>query len=63
MEVDTEILEYAEESAKERTSDELVQRIRKLRWMGMDEEAEQLQSALRDVDQAAILLSGPSDTD
>lgn len=63
MEADSEILERRVESVKACASDELVLRIKKLRWMGMDEEAEQLQSTLREVHQAAILLSGPGDTD
>ena len=63
MEVDTETLERHEKSLKECAPDELVQRIKKLRWMGMDEEAAQLQGTLHEIHQAAILLSGPSDTD
>ena len=63
MEADSEILEFRDASVKECASDELVQRIRKLRWMGMDEEAERLLGTLREVHQADILLSGPGDTD
>ncbi|MHB8885774.1 MAG: hypothetical protein ACYC5H_12005 [Methylovirgula sp.] len=64
MDLDSETLERAAgEPAKQRSVDELVQRIGKLRWMGMDDEAEELQSRLREFRQAAILLAGPNDTD
>lgn len=63
MEVESETLECHEKSVKECVPDELVLRIKKLRWMGMDDEAAQLQSRLHEIHQAPILLSGPSDTD
>jgi hypothetical protein len=50
-------------SIEERTSIELVKLVKKLRWIGMDEEAEQVQEVLREVDPAATLLGGPWDTD
>jgi hypothetical protein len=46
-----------------RTSSELVKLVNKLRWLGMEQEAEQVQIVLRRVDPAATLLGGPWDTD
>jgi hypothetical protein len=43
-------------------SDQLVTRIRKLRWMGMEEDARRLQLSVSR-DQVAILRSEPSETD
>jgi hypothetical protein len=51
------------DSTDEDFSNALVQRIRKLRWMGMDDEAERLQAMLRQMRPADILLSDPSETD
>jgi hypothetical protein len=53
----------ADVSLEERTSIELVRLVNKLRWIGMDEEAEQVQEVLRAVDPAATLLAGPWETD
>ena len=50
-------------SVEARTSTELVKLVKKLRWMGMEEEAEQVQIVPRGVDPAATLLAGPWDTD
>jgi hypothetical protein len=47
----------------ERTSSELVNLVKKLRWIGMEEEAEHVQTVLRRVDSSATLLAGPWDTD
>jgi hypothetical protein len=41
----------------------LVMRILKLRWMGMDIEADRMQQALRRIDPQCTLLAGPFDTD
>ena len=52
-------------SAEQRASNELVKRIRKLRWMGMEKEAERIQSQLatyRDPP-ADSVLAAPRDTD
>jgi hypothetical protein len=48
-------------SATERESRKLVHRILKLRWLGMEDEAEQL--ALRTMETNGTLLAGPYDTD
>lgn len=51
--------------AEPRTSDELVKLIRKLRWMGMEEEAERAQDELsvRRVVAADSVVASPRDTD
>jgi len=47
----------------EEMSRDLVKRIRKLRWMGMQEEAEQLQMTLSHVPRADCVIGVPRDTD
>jgi hypothetical protein len=51
--------------AEQRESNELIKRIRKLRWMGMREEAEtvQMQLALRHTRPGDSVLATPPDTD
>jgi hypothetical protein len=49
-------------TAEERASIERVKRIRKLRWIGMKEEAERMQIAPRRVQPAATALADPCDT-
>jgi hypothetical protein len=44
-------------------ANELIKLIRKLRWMGMEEEAERAETALGGVSPADIVLATPSDTD
>lgn len=50
-------------SAKERRTKELVKRIQKLRWMGMYEEAEQVQLKLSRILPGKVLVAGPWSTD
>jgi len=50
-------------SAEERETSELVKRIRKLRWVGRNEEAERMQVAPRGVDPAARMLADRYDTE
>jgi hypothetical protein len=50
-------------SVAEHASHELVMRILKLRWMGMDDEAERMQVALHRIDPQCTLVAGPFDTD
>ena len=52
-------------SAEQRTSNELVKLIRKLRWMGMEEEAERVQTELAqsDVGPADCVLAVSRETD
>lgn len=57
------IKEHPDSSVEKRTSTELVKLVKKLRWMGMEEEAQQVQIVLRAVDPHATLLAGPWDTD
>ncbi len=45
------------------TSDELVRLIRKLRWVGMESDAEALQILLRSLEATDSVLAGPVDTD
>ena len=63
MGISSSITERPDVSVEERTSSELVKLVKKLRWIGMEEEAEQVQVVLRAVDPAATLLAGPWDTD
>jgi hypothetical protein len=49
--------------AELRTTSELAKLVRKLRWIGMEEEAKQVQLVLRRIDLAATLLADPSETD
>ncbi len=50
-------------SARKRTRCELAKRILKLRWMGMDDEAEQMRLALQRVEPGVTLLGDPCCTD
>lgn len=50
-------------SVEERTSKELVKRIRKLRWIGMEEDAKRMESMLRQMEPRDALLAVPRDTD
>ncbi len=52
-----------EVSPEQKASNELVWRILKLRWMGMDEEAERLRKEFRDIKPVGSVLAGPPDTD
>jgi hypothetical protein len=45
------------------TSDEFIKRIRKLRWIGMEDEAQQLEHALFRLVQVNPVLTGRFDTD
>ena len=47
----------------EKVSNELVKQIRKLRWIGMDGEAEILQITLRHIQAADIVLGTAAETD
>jgi hypothetical protein len=47
MEIQSEVHDRPDVSPEESALIELVKRIRKLRWMGMHDEAERLQAALR----------------
>jgi hypothetical protein len=63
MEISSDTIERPDVSVVERTSKELAKLVRKLRWIGMEEEAEEMQLAQHCVDSACIFLAGPHDTD
>ena len=48
---------------EQKASNELVWRILKLRWMGMEEEAQRLQEEFRGIKPVGSVLAGPSETD
>jgi hypothetical protein len=50
-------------SIEQRRSSELVKRIRKLRWMGMEEEAERVETALSGISPSDSVLAAPHETD
>jgi hypothetical protein len=50
-------------SPEQRAAAELVKRIRKLRWIGMEEEAEQLQITLSRTGFTNCVFAEPQDTD
>jgi hypothetical protein len=56
-------LEPPDVSAEQRQSNELIKRIRKLRWMGMDGEADQLKLALAGASRADSVVAQPLETD
>jgi len=56
-------IQHPDVSVVERTSNELIKLVRKLRWIGMEEEARQMKVVLRRVHPVAALLVGPFDTD
>jgi hypothetical protein len=50
-------------SADQRASNEMIKLIRKLRWMGMEGEAERLRNALTGMPQADSVVAEPRETD
>jgi hypothetical protein len=50
-------------AARQRVRSEFIKCVRKLRWMGLEEEAKRLQIELRDIEPAISALAGPHDTD
>jgi hypothetical protein len=62
METSLEPLKLPEISARQQAN-ELTKLIRKLRWMGMEEEAERAETALGGISPAYNVLATPSDTD
>jgi hypothetical protein len=53
----------AEASATENAKNELVKRVRKLRWVGEEEEAEKAQRALGEQTPSDSVLAMPRETD
>jgi hypothetical protein len=58
-----DIQQQPDVSSTERESHKLVNRILKLRWLGMEDEAERMQLELRTMETNDTLLAGPYDTD
>jgi hypothetical protein len=50
-------------SAEQRASNEMIKLIRKLRWMGMEREAQRLQVALNGSAYADSVIAEPRETD
>jgi hypothetical protein len=50
-------------SLREKSPAELIHLIRKLRWMGLDEEAARMEALLAELPRAESVLAGPIDTD
>ena len=50
-------------SAGQRASNEMIKLIRKLRWMGLESEAQQLQFTLKSAPPADCLAAEPRETD
>ena len=63
METHANAHERPEVSTEEREVGELIKRVRKLRWIGMEEKAARTQSALRQLGPRGALLALPPDTD
>jgi hypothetical protein len=55
--------ELPDVSTEQRRTNETIKKIRKLRWMGLESEAEGLQITLRDVRQGDCVVAQPHDTD
>jgi len=55
--------ELPDVSADQRAANELTKLIRKLRWIGMEGEAERLQALLRRAPQSGQVVAEPNDTD
>jgi hypothetical protein len=63
MEMNANVQERPDVSVEEGLSHELITRVLKLRWMGMENEARRMQLALRRADAACTMLTGGFDTD
>jgi hypothetical protein len=50
-------------SVEERAVNDMIKRIRKLRWIGLDGEARGVAREIRDVHAADSVLAAPSETD
>ena len=55
--------ELPDVSAEQRASNDMIKLIRKLRWMGMEGEAERLQGSLQRVAQTDCVAAEPRETD
>jgi hypothetical protein len=59
----SDVAQQPDVSGTERAAHNLVKRILKLRWIGMEDEAERMQLVLRTMEENSTLLAGPYDTD
>jgi hypothetical protein len=62
MEMSLEQQKPPDMSARQQAN-EFIKLIRKLRWMGMEEEAERVETALAGISPAGSVLAAPHDTD
>lgn len=63
MEMNANVQERPEVAVEEGLSHQLIMRVLKLRWMGMENEAKRMQLALRRADAACTLRTGRFDAD
>lgn len=63
MEAEEKVESRPNVSGEQCSPDELMVRVLKLRWIGMESEADRLESALRRMYPRRTLLGGPFDTD
>ncbi|HUJ04255.1 MAG TPA: hypothetical protein VLW75_11495 [Rhizomicrobium sp.] len=63
MELNTQLPDRPRISPEERRARELVKKIRKLKWIGMHDEAQRLETDLCRLDSGLVVLSGPAETD
>jgi hypothetical protein len=63
MEISPSPEQRSDASAEKRATLELVERILKLRWMGLEKEAREMESKLQKIASGATLLADPCGTD
>jgi hypothetical protein len=63
METDVEQQKSPDVSTEQQEANRLIRLIRKLRWIGMDKEAERAGAALSSVPPGDSVLAAPHDTD
>jgi hypothetical protein len=63
METDVEQQKPPDVSMEQQEANRLIRLIRKLRWIGMDKEAERAETALSSVPPGDSVLAAPHDTD
>ena len=63
MELNDKLADTPGISLDEDRTNETIKRIRKLYWIGMEEEARRLEADLRQMSSGVVVLSGPFDTD
>jgi hypothetical protein len=63
LQVQRQVKDIPDVSAAQRASNDMIKLIRKLRWMGMEGEAERLRSALDGLPRADSVVAEPRETD